>query len=188
MKPIWPHCWMRQVHKSEEVHTFLALGPMKSTMSLSRWIFYSLVYFFLSFIQRIIALEGDQQKHWRVWQLIYLWLWHPCWHIYWFVRPWWRIHLGTPFPWNRNPSLSTFHSSCYHQVSQCRCFLETIWLGNFPQRLQVIHPFWQWRFLHLWLLWNITFSNVSLFLMVTMDEWMRMVTMDEWMRNMLDDE
>ncbi|KAG4391347.1 hypothetical protein GLYMA_05G164600v4 [Glycine max] len=31
-------------------------------------------------------------------------LWHTCRHDCRLVRPWWRIHLGTPLPWTRNPS------------------------------------------------------------------------------------
>ena len=60
-----------------------------------------------------------------------LWLWHICWHNCWFVRPWWRIHHGTPFPWNRNPSSGIFHSSFCHQVCLCRFLLETTLIGEY---------------------------------------------------------
>ena len=58
-------------------------------------------------------------------------LWHTCRHDCWFVRPWWRIHLGTPFSWNRNPSSGTFHSSFCHKVVYVYFTWKPLWLGIF---------------------------------------------------------
>ena len=121
--------------------------------------------------QRIIASKGDQQTHWRVLQLI---VFCACGILAgtiagllglgggFILAP---LFLGLGIP-PQVPFILLF----FHKVSLCRFCMETTLIGDFfPQRWLVQHPFWQWHFLHLSQWWNITFSNVSQFLMVSMD-------------------
>ena len=99
-----------------------------------------------------------------------LYVWVGCWCNWWVAGSWWRIHLGATFHWTRNSSsgIRFIIIIIFFFFSSSSTWNSLSFTTTFHQaRSQVLHPLLQWRFLHPCPWWNITFSNVSLFLMVS---------------------